>query len=87
MAYAGARFCFSLIDAMLGKQNVIECTFVHCDVWKETQYFAGPVVLGKNGVEKVLGPGKLSKFEEGELKKAIPELKKNIKRGEDFAKK
>lgn len=41
----------------------------------------------KNGLEKNLGIGKLSEFEKKLLDAAIPELKKNIKKGEDFANK
>lgn len=40
--------------------------------------------LQKNGLEKNLGIGKLSPFEEDLLQKALPELKKNIQKGEDF---
>jgi malate dehydrogenase len=28
MAYAGARFTFSLMDAMSGKEGVVECGYV-----------------------------------------------------------
>jgi malate dehydrogenase len=50
----------------------------------EAKYFSTPLLLGKNGLEKNLGLGKLSEFEQGLLKTAIPELKKNIQKGEDF---
>lgn len=45
MAYAGARFVFSLVDAMNGKEGVIECSFVQS---KETEctYFSTPLLLG-----------------------------------------
>jgi len=38
----------------------------------------------KNGIEKNLGLGKLSSFEQKLLDAAIPELKKNIQKGENF---
>ena len=46
MAYAGARFVFSLVDAMNGKEGVVECSFVQS---KETEctYFSTPLLLGK----------------------------------------
>lgn len=69
-----------------GESNVVECAYVKSDV-SEAAYFANPVVLGKNGVEKNLGYGKLNAFEQELLKAAIPELLKNIKTGEEFAKK
>lgn len=43
--------------------------------------------LQKGGVEKNLGIGTLSNFEKKLLEAAIPELKKNIQKGEDFVNK
>jgi malate dehydrogenase len=86
MAYAGARFAFSILRAMKGEQGVIECAYVKSDV-TEASYFATPLVLGPNGVEKNLGLGKLSAFEQELLQKALPELKKNIETGEKFVNK
>jgi len=86
MAYAGARFAISLIRAIKGEKNIIECAYVASDV-TEAKYFATPLLLGKNGIEKNLGLGKLSDFEQALLKAAIPELKKNIQKGEDFVNK
>lgn len=85
MAFAAARFTNSLLRAMKGDQGVIECAFVKSSV-TESPYFATPLLLGKNGVEKNLGLGKLSDFETQLLKASIPELMKNIKKGEDFVK-
>ncbi|KAG9492690.1 hypothetical protein GDO78_000927 [Eleutherodactylus coqui] len=85
MAYAGARFVFSLLDAMNGKEGVIECSFVRSEE-TECTYFSTPLLLGKNGIEKNLGMGKLSAFEEKMVGEAIGELKGSIKKGEDFAK-
>ncbi|KAM4048454.1 malate dehydrogenase, mitochondrial [Anomaloglossus baeobatrachus] len=85
MAYAGARFVFSLLDAMNGKEGVIECSFVRSEE-TECTYFSTPLLLGKNGIEKNLGLGKLSAFEEKLVAGAIEELKGSIKKGEDFAK-
>lgn len=85
MAYAGARFVFSLVDAMNGKEGVVECSFVQS---KETEctYFSTPLLLGKKGLEKNLGIGKITPFEEKMIAEAIPELKASIKKGEDFVK-
>lgn len=83
MAYAGARFAFSLLRGLQGEQNVIECAYVKSNVTEAT-YFATPLVLGKNGIEKNLGLPALNAFEKSLLEKAIPELKKNIQVGEDF---
>lgn len=83
MAYAGARFTFSVLRAIKGEQGVVECAYVKSDV-TETSYFATPIIIGPGGVEKNLGLGKLTSFEQELLQKAIPELKKNIQTGEDF---
>ncbi|MFT7797030.1 malate dehydrogenase, mitochondrial [Arapaima gigas] len=84
MAYAGARFTFSLLDAMNGKEGVVECSFVRSEE-TECKYFSTPLLLGKHGIEKNLGLGKLSAFEEKLVADAMAELKGSIKKGEDFA--
>ncbi|KAF2899384.1 hypothetical protein ILUMI_06789 [Ignelater luminosus] len=86
MAYAGARFAISLVRAIKGESNVIECAYVRSDV-TEAKYFSTPLLLGKNGIEKNLGLGTLNEFEKQLLKAAIPELKKSIQKGEDFVNK
>lgn len=83
MAYAGARFTFSVLDAMNGKEGVVECGYVRSEE-TECKYFSTPLLLGKNGIEKNLGLGKLSAFEEKLVADAIGELKASIKKGEDF---
>merc|ERR1712224_895133 len=84
MAYAAARFTDSLIKAMNGQEGVVECAYVTSHVTEAT-YFSTPLLLGKNGLEKNLGLGKLSDYEEELLKACIPELQKTIKKGEEFA--
>ncbi|XP_792004.2 malate dehydrogenase, mitochondrial [Strongylocentrotus purpuratus] len=83
MAYAAARFCFSLLAAIEGKEGVIECAYVKSDL-TESSYFANPILLGKNGLEKNLGFGTLSDYEQQLVKDAMAELKSSIKKGEDF---
>ncbi|EBS5739969.1 malate dehydrogenase, partial [Salmonella enterica subsp. enterica serovar Eastbourne] len=51
MGQAAARFGLSLVRAMQGESNVVECTYTEGD-GKYARFFAQPVVLGKNGVEK-----------------------------------
>uniref|UniRef100_I3LP41 Malate dehydrogenase n=1 Tax=Sus scrofa TaxID=9823 RepID=I3LP41_PIG len=84
-AYAGARFVFSLVDAMNGKEGVVECSFVKSQE-TDCPYFSTPLLLGKKGIEKNLGIGKISPFEEKMIAEAIPELKASIKKGEEFVK-
>merc|ERR1719466_176565 len=83
MAYAGARFTFSVLDAMNGKEGVVECSYVRSEE-TECKYFSTPLLLGKQGIEKNLGLGKLSAYEEKLVADAIGELKGSIKKGEDF---
>ncbi|CAK9303594.1 unnamed protein product [Gordionus sp. m RMFG-2023] len=84
MAYAGARFALSLLEALDGKDGVVECAYVKSDEG-DAKYFANPLLLGKNGVAKNLGRGKLSDYEKELLKIALPELNENITAGEKFA--
>jgi len=85
MAYAGARFTFSMLEALNGMQGVVECAYIRSDE-TEAKYFSTPLLLGPNGVEKNLGIGKLIEYEVGLIKEALTELESNIKKGEDFVK-
>lgn len=85
MAYAGARFALSLVRAIRGEKNIIECAYVKSNVTEAT-YFSTPLRLGPNGIEENLGLPKLNTFEQALLKAAIPELKTNIQKGEEFVK-
>merc|ERR1711962_1765812 len=83
MAYAGARFAFSVIRALNGEEGVTECAYIRSDLTEAT-YFSTPIVLGPGGVAKNLGMGTLTAFEQGLVEASIPELKASIKKGEDF---
>merc|ERR1712142_1107741 len=54
MAYAGARFGFSVLEAMKGKTGLVECAYVASNI-TSASYFASPILLGVNGVERNLG--------------------------------
>lgn len=86
MAYAGARFGFSVLEAMNGKKGVVECAYVASEV-TEVPFFATPILLGPDGAEKNLGLGELSDFEKQKMEELMPELKTNIDKGLDFASK
>ncbi|XP_037924916.1 malate dehydrogenase, mitochondrial [Hermetia illucens] len=86
MGYAGARFAISALKALNGEKNVVECAYVESKV-TEAAYFSTPLLLGKNGIEENLGLPKLNDFEKKLLDTALPELKKNINKGIEFAKK
>lgn len=83
MGQADARFGLSLVRAMQGESNVVECTYTEGD-GKYARFFAQPVVLGKNGVEKRLDIGSLSAYEEKALNGMLDVLKADIALGEKF---
>lgn len=85
MAYAGLKFASSLMRAMSGDKNVVECAFVENNL-TESPFFSTPVRLGPNGVEEVLPFGKLSAFEEKGLQAMLPDLKNQVQKGYDFVK-
>jgi len=84
MAYAAARFTDSLIKGMTGQEGVVECAYVASNL-TEAKYFSTPLVLGPNGMEKNLGLGTLTAYEQDLLTASLPELKGSIKKGEEFA--
>ena len=83
MGQAAAKFGLSLVRALNGEKDVVECTYVEGS-GDLARFFAQPVLLGKNGVEKILDYGNLSEFEEATLNDALETLRSDIKIGEDF---
>uniref|UniRef100_A0A4D5S549 Putative mitochondrial malate dehydrogenase n=1 Tax=Ixodes scapularis TaxID=6945 RepID=A0A4D5S549_IXOSC len=79
MAFAGARFVFSLISALQGKEGVVECAFVK-STETEATYFSTPLLLGKNGLAKNLGLGKLSPYESELVKTRCPSSRITLRR-------
>ncbi|KAI8848984.1 lactate/malate dehydrogenase [Chytridium lagenaria] len=84
MAFAGARFTNSILQAIVLKKNVVECAFVKSDLVSGLEFFSSPVELGPTGVERILPLPKLDDYEKILVEKAIPELKANIQKGIDF---
>jgi len=84
MAYAGAHFTQKVLDALEGRR-VRVCTYVQSDI-TSVPFFASPVDLGRNGIEKVLRFGAIDDFEKERLKALLPELEAQIKKGVDFVK-
>jgi malate dehydrogenase len=83
MAFAGQRFASRLLEAMAGKSDVVECTFVENDLTPCT-FFSTPCKLGPNGVEEVLGYGALSASEQATFDAMIPDLQAQAQKGVDF---
>ena len=88
MAYAAAVFSNSLMRALNGEKNVVECSYVDSPLYKDqgADFFASKVTLGKEGVEKIHPVGDVSAEEQKLLDACIPELAKNIEKGIEFAK-
>ena len=85
MGQAAAKFGLSLVRALNGEKDVVECTYVEGSGGL-ARFFAQPVLLGKNGVEKILDYGDLSEFEQTTLDEALETLRSDIKIGEEFVK-
>ena len=83
MGQAAAKFGLSLVRALNGEKDVIECTYVEGS-GELARFFAQPVLLGKNGVEKILSYGNISEFEQSTLNDALETLRSDIKIGEEF---
>ncbi|PAU99159.1 malate dehydrogenase [Arsenophonus sp. ENCA] len=83
MGQAAARFGLSLIDALNGKENIIECAYVERD-GEYARFFAQPIRLGKNGIEERLPINIMNKFEKNKLENMLETLNKDIKLGEYF---
>jgi malate dehydrogenase len=84
MAKAGAQFVISLVKALNGEKDIVECSYVESDVVPECKWFATKVLIGKNGIEKNYGLGELDDFEKQKLSEAVVELVPSIDEGVDF---
>ena len=85
MGQAAARFCVSLVKGLQG-EAVTEYAYVE-GAGEHARFFAQPLVLGKNGVEKLLPIGALSAFEEKAMNEMLGTLKADITLGEEFVNK
>lgn len=85
MGQAAFRFCMSLVRGLQGQTNVVECAYVDGGS-EHAQFFAQPVLLGRNGVEKVLPYGALSDFETQARDGMLDTLTGDIQLGTDFMK-
>ena len=86
MAYAGYIFTENVLKAMRGEKGIVQCAFVESNL-TDAPYFASPSTFAKNGIQEVLGFGKLSDYEQAWFDKLLPDLKSQIQKGVDFANK
>lgn len=85
MGQAAARFGLSLVRALQGESNVVECAYVEGD-GEHARFFSQPLLLGKDGIAERKPIGELSAFEQQALDGMLETLKKDIAQGEEFMK-
>ena len=82
MAYAGSEWTFAMLKALRGDKGIVECCYVESDLQQpDCRFFACPVELGKDGVEKVLPLPELSAYEKQLLEVCIPVLHEECGKG------
>lgn len=85
MARAASIFGVNLVQALLGKQGIIQNAYVDggnaC-----SPFFTQPLLLGKKGIERVLPFGELSDFEDQKKEEMLAVLHADIQKGVDFIK-
>ncbi|MCX8958576.1 malate dehydrogenase [Erwinia psidii] len=85
MGHAAAQFGLSLVRALNGESNVVECAYVEGD-GEYARFFSQPLLLGKNGIVERKPLGNLSAYEQHALAGMLDTLKKDIALGEAFVK-
>lgn len=99
MAYAGAEFANAIIRGAFGEEKgIIVPTFVNLaadasggealkkELGADLDFFSARVEIGKGGVEKIHGLGKVTEAEKELVAKAVIDLKTNIDTGVQFVK-
>mmetsp|Transcript_12427 Transcript_12427/g.16329 ORF Transcript_12427/g.16329 Transcript_12427/m.16329 type:complete len:340 (+) Transcript_12427:170-1189(+) len=82
MAYAGYVFTEQVLKGLNG-EKITQCAYVESSI-TDAPFFASPCEFGPNGVEKVLGFGELTPYEQSWLDKMMPDLQKQIQKGVEF---
>ena len=86
MGQAAARFGLSMVRALQGESNVVECAYVEGN-GEHARFFSQPLLLGKNGIAEHKSYGQLSAYEHQALEGMLDTLKKDITLGEEFVNK
>jgi len=95
MAQAGYHFADLCIQAIKGKTGLTTPSYVNLaaheagetvqkELGETVEYFSVRVELGREGVSKIHPLGKVSEYEQGLIKAALPELHTNIDNGVSF---
>lgn len=86
MGQAAARFGVSLVRALQGESDIVECAYVESD-GEYARFFAQPLLLGKDGIAQRMPIGPLSDFEQRSLNEMLATLKEDIAMGVAFVNK
>lgn len=84
MAYAAQIFTDRLLEAMNGKEGVVENAYVESEIVPGAPYFSSPCKLGPEGAEEVMGFGALSAFEQEGLDSMVGDLAAQAAKGTTF---
>ena len=84
MAQAGFGFVDALVKGLSGTPTRV-CAYIE-STKEKTEFFAKPIVIGKDGVQEELSYGKLDALEQEAFDILIPVLKDNIEKGKTFTK-
>eukprot|EP00798_Chlamydomonas_sp_ICE-L_P007955 gene7955-1171_t len=84
MAYAAARMTESVLLGLAGEPNIYECAYVESDVVPGCTFFATKVLLGPDGISKVMGLGEMDEFEKAAMEAMLPQLQGEIQKGLEF---
>ncbi|MBK4765008.1 MAG: malate dehydrogenase [Pantoea sp. Brub] len=85
MGYAATKFCMSLVNALQGKENILEYAYIEGD-GKYAKFFSQAFILGKHGIKEYKSFDNLSDFENSLLMNMLNDLNKDIIKGEHFCK-
>ena len=83
MAQAATRFVLSLVNAIQGKNNIVECAYVE-NSNAYSNFFAQPLLLGSKGIINYQPINNLSQFEEQILHNMLKFLEKDISQAIEF---
>eukprot|EP01025_Chloroclados_australasicus_P049190 TRINITY_DN5593_c0_g1_i5.p1 TRINITY_DN5593_c0_g1~~TRINITY_DN5593_c0_g1_i5.p1 ORF type:complete len:184 (-),score=23.89 TRINITY_DN5593_c0_g1_i5:202-753(-) len=86
MAYAAFHFATSCMKAMNGFPGIVECAYVDDDTIEGMDFFGQKVKLGKNGICRKLGCGKMDSHETLGLEEMKQQLIEEQAKGKLWAK-
>lgn len=84
-SYAIAKFVLSVAKALRGANNIIKCAFVRSKAHPHTKYLATPLLIGKEGIEKIFKiPPDILEYEKCLVERAVTLIVKDVRAGEAY---